>query len=266
METEAPTTSGLPPGSLPVVDVAALVDRRADGPGGTDGARCAAVAGALDRACRDTGFFLVSGHGVPPALLADLDAASRRFFGRPETEKAAIAMAHGGQAWRGWFPEGGELTAGRPDRKEGLYFGEELPPDDPRVRAGLPLHGPNLFPAEPAALRTAVLAWMQAMTELGHALVAGLGLALGLDGGWFDRHLTAEPTTLFRVFRYPPLGPGDDGWGVAEHTDYGLLTILAHDGAPGLQVRGRSGWTDVPAVADTFVVNLGDMLDRMTGG
>ena len=55
-------------------------------------------------------------------------------------------MARGGRAWRGWFPFEGELTSGRPDRKEGIYFGEELPPDDPRVVRGTPLHGPNLFP------------------------------------------------------------------------------------------------------------------------
>ena len=59
-------------------------------------------------------------------------------------------MPHGGRAWRGWFPLGGELTSGVPDRKEGIYFGAELGADDPRVRAGLPLHGPNLFPAQPA--------------------------------------------------------------------------------------------------------------------
>ena len=55
-------------------------------------------------------------------------------------------MRHGGRAWRGWFPLRGELTSGVPDQKEGLYFGEELGADDPRVRAALPLHGANLFP------------------------------------------------------------------------------------------------------------------------
>ena len=246
---------------LPVIDVAPLLGGAPD-----HDPAVADVAAAIDRACRDTGFFLVTGHGVDLARLADLDRATRAFFARPDADKARIAMDRGGRAWRGWFPEGGELTAGRPDHKEGLYFGTELGPDDPRVRAGVPLHGANLFPAEPAELGPLVLAWIDAMTALGHQLARGVGLALGLDGDWFHRHLTADPTVLFRIFRYPPRPADDDGWGVAEHTDYGLLTILATDGAPGLQVRGAAGWLDVPTVPDAFVVNLGDMLDRMTGG
>ena len=66
-------------------------------------------------------------------------------------------MARGGRAWRGYFPVGGELTSGQPDLKEGLYFGAELPGDDPRVLAGLPLHGPNLFPRQVPGLRPPVL-------------------------------------------------------------------------------------------------------------
>lgn len=249
---------------LPIVDITALVGR-AGAPDVTAAERAAAA--AIDRACRDLGCFLISGHGVDPALLAALDRAARDFFARPDAEKAAIAMAAGGRAWRGWFPEGGELTAGRPDRKEGLYFGAELPADDPRVVAGTPLHGPNLFPVDPAALAPAVLAWIDAMTSLGHALVRGIAIGLELAPDWFDAHLTADPTVLFRIFRYPPHPGDDDGWGVAEHTDYGLVTILAHDGTPGLQVRATGGgWIDVPAVDGTFVVNLGDMLERMTGG
>lgn len=221
---------------------------------------------AIDGACRDTGFFLVRGHGVDLGVLDDLDAAARRFFALPEATKAGVAMARGGWAWRGWFPEGGELTAGRPDHKEGLYFGADLPADDPRVRAGVALHGPNLYPADPPELRALVDRWMAAMTGLGHRLCRSIALALGLAPGWFDAHLTADPTVLFRIFRYPARPTGDDGWGVAEHTDYGLLTILAHDGTPGLQVRRGAEWLDVPAVEGAFVVNLGDMLDRMTGG
>lgn len=247
---------------LPLVDVEPLRD-----PSATTTA-VAEVARAIDAACRRTGFFLVRGHGVDPALLARLDRGARAFFALPAAEKAAIAMARAGRAWRGWFPEGGELTAGRPDAKEGLYFGAELPASDPRVAAGRLLHGPNLFPAQVPDLRPAVLGWMAAMTGLGHQLVRGVALALGLPGSWFDEHLTADPTVLFRIFRYPGRGDrlADRGWGVAEHTDYGLLTILAHDGRPGLQVHAADGWIDVPAVDDAFVVNLGDMLERMTGG
>jgi isopenicillin N synthase-like dioxygenase len=223
------------------------------------------LAAQIDAACRDTGFFYVVGHGVSPQLLERVETCAREFFALPEPEKAKIAMRHGGRAWRGWFPLGGELTSGVADEKEGLYFGEELTADDPRVRAGLPLHGPNLFPARPVGLRDAVLEYMSAVTDVGHTLLAAISLALDLDEGWFDRHLTAAPTVLFRVFRYPEL-VNAESWSVGEHTDYGLLTILAQDAVGGLEVRGRDGWVAAPPIADAFVVNLGDMLERMTAG
>ncbi len=105
-----------------------------------------AVAAAIDAACRDTGFFCIRGHGVDDALAASLDTEARRFFARPDDDKAEIAMVRGGRAWRGWFPVGGELTSGQADQKEGIYFGEELPADDPRVRSGRPLHGAEPLP------------------------------------------------------------------------------------------------------------------------
>jgi isopenicillin N synthase-like dioxygenase len=224
------------------------------------------TARAIDAACRSVGFFSIVGHGVDPALAERVDAAARAFFARPEEQKAEIAMARGGRAWRGWFPLGGELTSGVPDGKEGLYFGAELGPDHPRVAAGTPLHGANLFPTEPPDLGPAVLAWLDAMTALGHRLAELVGVALGLDPRWFERHLTADPTVLFRIFRYPPAPPGDGGWGVAEHTDYGLLTILRQDDRGGLEVRTTAGWEAVPPLDGAFVVNLGDMLERMTDG
>jgi isopenicillin N synthase-like dioxygenase len=242
--------------ALPIIDVSAA--RRASDP--------ARVAADIDGACRNTGFFYVVGHGVPTELRARVESLSREFFALPEEEKAAVAMAHGGRAWRGWFPVGGELTSGVADMKEGFYFGEELGRDDPRVAAGLPLHGPNLFPARPAALRAAVLEYIDALTDLGHVLLAGISRALGLDERWFDRHLTADPIVLFRIFHYPALPDGAEQWSVGEHTDYGLITILWQDDSGGLEVRGRDGWVTAPPVPDAFVVNLGDMLERMTGG
>jgi isopenicillin N synthase-like dioxygenase len=246
------------PAGVPVIDVGPL----RSGHPGRDSA--APVARALDAACRDTGFFCVTGHGVDLRLLDALDGAARRFFARPAGEKAELAMARAGRAWRGWFPLGGELTSGRADQKEGLYFGEELSADDPRVKAGRPLHGPNLFPASVPDLGPCVLGWMRAMTGLGQLLLRGIALGLGLEEDWFAKDLTREPTVLFRIFRYPPTQ--DQGWGVGEHTDYGLLTILAQDDRGGLQVRGRQGWIDVPPRRGAFVCNIGDMLDRMTAG
>jgi len=227
------------------------------------------VAAEIDAACRDVGFFYVVGHGVDPGLTQRLDTLARDFFGRPDEEKAEIALARGGRAWRGWFPVGGELTGGVPDNKEGLYFGAELGPGHPRVAAGTPMHGPNLFPRRPAELGPVVLAYMQAMTAVGQAVLSAMAVGLGLRPSWFADELTADPLTLFRIFRYPaPAGPDDGRWSVGEHTDYGLLTVLGQDPSGGLQVRtpDGDGWVDALPRPGTFVCNLGDMLERLTGG
>lgn len=243
------------PGPLPLIDVAPL---RAPGPGALAAAR------EIDAACRNAGFFRITGHGVPDELFDDLDRAAREFFALPDAVKSQIAMPRGGTAWRGWFPVGGELTSGRPDRKEGLYVGTELRADHPRVASGVPLHGPNLFPSEPAELGPLALAWVAQLTELANVVMRGMALGLGLSPTWFEENLTGDPTVLFRIFHYPP---GDDtDWGVGEHTDYGLLTLLAQDECGGLQVRTPDGWVDVPAERGVIVCNIGDMLDRLTEG
>jgi len=164
--------------SLPVVDVGPVV-------GGGPAAAVAAVAEQIQAACRDRGFFYVTGHGVLPDLVAELADASAEFFALPQADKLEIAMAHGGRAWRGYFPVGAELTSARPDLKEGLYFGAELSGDDPRVQAGLPLHGCNLFPRQVPRLRPLVLAYLDALTAAGQAVLAGVALSLGLDARYF---------------------------------------------------------------------------------
>jgi len=219
------------------------------------------AAEAIDHACRHIGFFAVPLDAPLRGLRDEVIALAAEFFARPDADKDAYAMRHGGTAWRGWFPLGGELTSGVPDRKEGFYFGAELPAD-PR-----PLHGPNLWPSEPAGLRTAVNAWMATMEALGQQVLALMAEGLGLDPEFFRSGLTAAPTPLFRVFRYPPHPAGDSAtWGVGEHTDYGLLTLLATDGTPGLEVKAHGEWVAAPADADLVICNLGDMLDRVTGG
>ncbi len=243
---------------LPIIDVAPLVT-------GSGGAR--AVAAEIGRACTERGFFYVVGHGVHRDLQDRLEALSRRVFALPLETKLEIRMELGGRAWRGYFPVGDELTSGKPDVKEGLYFGAELGEDDPRVRAGVPLHGPNLFPSAIAGFRETVLDYMSALTGLGHALMRGVALSLGLEPGYFRERYMSDPLTLFRIFHYPPVEPvGEERWGVGEHTDYGVLTILKQDDVGGLQVKSPAGWIDAPPVDDAFVCNIGDMLDRMTRG
>ena len=248
--------------SLHVIDMAPLFDA-----GATAARR--RVADAIEAACRSTGFFYVTGHGIPEPILQLLDTASRRFFALPTEDKMDIAMAKGGLAWRGWFPLGGELTSGKPDLKEGLYLGLELPSDDKRVVAGLPFHGANLWPQQVPELREAVLGYMNATIAAARALMEGVALSLGLDDGYFEQHYTTDPTVLFRIFRYPATSDTDrnaERWGVGEHTDYGLLTLLLQDERGGLQVRSGDGWIEAPPLPGTLICNIGDMLDRLTGG
>jgi len=246
---------------LPLIDVAPLLD-----PAGEADA-VERVAHQIDAACRSLGFFRITGHGIGPDRFQALDHAAREFFEQPDDAKAAVAMPLAGPAWRGWFPVRGEITSGRPDRKEGLYVGVEHPADHPRVVARTPLHGPNLFP--PGPLGPLARAWVDDMTTLAGAVMEGIAVGLGLPRAWFAEHLTAEPTALFRIFHYPALpdNADSDEWGVGEHTDYGLLTLLAQDAAGGLQVRTPTDtWLDVPAEPGVLVCNIGDMLDKLTEG
>jgi isopenicillin N synthase-like dioxygenase len=245
--------------TLPVIDVAPLLGRSA-------GDARARVAREIEAACRDTGFFYAAGHGVGRDVVGRLDSAARAFFALPNDEKMKIAMARGGRAWRGFFPVGGELTSGKPDLKEGVYFGTELDQGDARVKAGVPMHGANLWPGAVPELRPAVLDFMERTTLAAHAVMRGVALSLGLDADYFDRTYTSDPTVLFRVFHYPPARAIDGEWGVGEHTDYGLLTLLAQDDCGGLQVKAHDGWIEAPPIPDTLVCNIGDMLDRLTGG
>lgn len=222
-----------------------------------------ALAGQLDLACSEFGFFYLIGHDIDVRSTDRLLQLSREFFARDAAEKLRIHMSRGGRAWRGYFPVGGELTSGQPDLKEGLYFGTELDDDDPRVRAGTPMHGPNLFPDVPH-FRATVLDYMSALETTGQQVLSLLAAGLGLDADYFRRRYTGDPTVLFRIFRYPPDDVARPGWGVGAHTDYGLLTLLQQDSVGGLQVLNRDRWLDVPPLADSLVCNVGDMLERLT--
>lgn len=253
--------------SIPMIDVSSLLEGENLNPNEK-------LIANLDNACREVGFFLVQGHGISFEDLQQLRDMSAQFFALPQADKADVAMSKGGKAWRGWFPLGGELTSGKKDGKEGYYFGSEgSSDDDPR-----PLHGRNLFPKhdddKEVNLKGAVLKYMEKATKLARVLLRGISAALGLPITTFEDTITRDPTVLFRIFHYPPSDEYE--FGVGEHCDYGLLTILAIDHIPGLQVRPRShddsvqqAWIDVPVPepgAFSIVVNLGDMLEKLTLG
>jgi isopenicillin N synthase-like dioxygenase len=244
----------------PIIDLALLLDEH--------GPWRAHVTQQLDWACTEFGFFYIVGHGVDERLIERLIALSRRFFAQDLTTKLKIHMSKAGRAWRGYFPVGEELTSGVPDIKEGIYFGSELVDEDARVASAVPLHGSNLFP-ELAGFRDTVLEYQHALTALGRRLMDTIAPALGCSAHEFTERYTRDPTILLRIFNYPADEPTADEpqrWGVGEHTDYGLLTILRQDAIGGLQIEHRDRWIDVPPVPGSFVCNVGDVLEHLSGG
>ena len=243
---------------VPIIDVSSLREGKGD---------LQKIAKALRKACTEYGFFYIKNHGISETLQQNLEALSHQFFQLDLATKMQIKMALGGKAWRGFFPVKGELTSGKPDLKEGIYFGSELTETDKRVQAGVPMHGKNLFPKQIPAFRETVLTYIEAITELGHQLMHGLSLSLGLSADYFNMHFTDDPLTLFRIFHYPSAEKKPDDanlWGVGEHTDYGVLTILKQDSVGGLQIKSQGEWLEAPYIPNTFVCNIGDMLERMT--
>mgnify|MGYP000846975437 CR=1 FL=1 len=223
------------------------------------------TAAAIGAACRTHGFFYITGHEVPESLIDALTASASRFFDLSLPEKMQISMDLGGSAWRGYFPPEQELTSGIPDQKEGIYFGTELDDSHPLVAAGTPMHGRNLWPEAVPEMRNQVLMYLKEMFRIGQSLMELIGVSLGLERGYFRKSFSDEPTQLFRIFNYPQTDQSR-GWGVGEHTDYGFLTILWQDSSGGLEIKSNGEWIQAPSLPGTFVCNIGDMLDLLTGG
>ncbi len=252
----------LAPEALPLVDFAPFRDG--------DGADRQAVAQAIGQACRDIGFFYLAGHGVPERVMARAFAEAKRFFDLPAATKAEIAI-EGSPVHRGWFALGGEnldpakqRAAG--DLKEGIKIGRHLPPDHPLVAAGVPLHGPNLWPSNLPGWREAMEEAYGALEDLGRQLMRAFALALELPEGFFDDKLELPMATLGPLHYPPPAGPiAETRLGAGAHTDFGCLTILAQNRVPGLQVLGPAGrWIEAPVVEGAFIINIGDMMARWT--
>ena len=147
-----------------------------------------------------------------------------------------------------------------------IDFGRENAPGDPPECEASLLYGPNLWPAGMPGLRESVEAYYAAMLEASNALLRAFALALALPEAYFLDKFDRAAGAL-RLLHYPPRPAGETRLGVGAHTDYEFFTILAQDGNPGLQVLNGAGrWIDIPPVAGTFVVNIGDLMARWTNG
>jgi isopenicillin N synthase-like dioxygenase len=221
-----------------------------------DPRKAAAEVGA---ACGELGFLTVVGHGVPDEVAERAAAASNVFFDLSQAEKRALADGD---------PVLG-LPAYRPLRSESLAasLGQKAPGDLKESLDWGPLVPGFGWPERPPELREAFEAYYATVSDLGARLRGLFARALGLPDNWFDDAFRGHSSSMRAVNYPPPAGEVEPGQlRAGAHTDYGCITILRMDDAPGgLQVQSRDGrWLDVLAVPGSFVINLGDMMARWT--
>ncbi|UST52571.1 isopenicillin N synthase family oxygenase (plasmid) [Comamonadaceae bacterium OTU4NAUVB1] len=218
----------------------------------------------FEAACTNTGFLYVRNHGVPRAAVDAVFDATRRYFSLSMDERLKDRIDE--RFRRGFMPYGVTQHPGhKPDLKESYELGVDLPVTDPDVQAGLPLHGPNRWPADKPWLKEAAEAYFDHTVTLGKHLLRIFATALAQPEDFFLQWCR-KPMVQSRLFHYPPQSsPTALELGAAAHTDYGMLTILAQDPIGGLELRTRSGeWVGAPYIEDTLVINLGDMVKVWT--
>lgn len=248
--------------SIPLIDISSLT--------GDDPAARQSADAALHDALRGIGFAYITGHGIAEAEIERVREISKTFFALPDAVKRSYAL---NEAHRGYMiPKSSIIVTSsvakvtKPNQSESFLALHELAPDDPELLAGMPLAGPNQWPAEVAALKPICLEYMAAMRALSIRLVRSIARGFGLPETWFDAEFE-RPTEFLRLLHYWPQEPEEDLYGSAPHTDYGFLTLVAQDSVGGLEVRGRDGaWIEATPIPGTFVLNVADILARWTGG
>lgn len=228
----------------------------------------ARAAAEIHEAARDIGFFYVTDHGVPRALIEAELAAAKAFFEQPIEEKLKIDIKQSSNM-RGYEPMGLQtLDEGSPpDLKESLMLGRDLGPAHPWVQKGIGYQGANLWPPALPDFKQQVDAYMSAVIDLGRRLASLLAQSLDLPADYFADGLI-ETSCTTRMLRYPPQQKvADNQIGCGAHTDWGFITMLLQDDAGGLEVQNIAGeWLRAMPVPDAFVVNIGDMTARLTNG
>ena len=241
--------------------------------GGTEAAK-RAVAAEIGRACREVGFYIIVGHGIPRDLVASVDKQARAFFDLPDDVKMTL---HGKEAGACGYSAMG-------DRSLAFTRGEKSPPDlvesfqiakvdtndqDPyfQTETAAKLMPTNRWPEQSPKVREVLTDYYLKMGVLARDLLRLSALALDLPESYFDaridKHISRLSLKLYPEQRVKPL-PGQLRAGA--HTDYGTVTILRPgDSVGGLQVADKDGnWHDVPTVENSFVINQGDLMARWT--
>ena len=224
---------------------------------------------ALKEGAEKIGFLTVSNTGFSREEVERVIAAYRAFFKLPEARKQAVDMARTGSN-RGWGASGSEQVDPRanPDYKQVFDCGFELPEGDPLRASGLSVYAPNLWPQDMPEFKAEIVGYYSKALQVSMQILQGIAVAIGEDAAFFDDKFS-RPMALLRGNFYPerPAWAGDKDFGIATHTDYGCLTLLATDGTPGLEVRKRGGgWIPVSVEPGRFVINFGEMLQMWTGG
>ena len=225
------------------------------------------VLSAVRSAATEVGFMTVYNTDISRRQVEDLLAMYRKFFLLPEAGKEAVDMAKTSSN-RGWGKSGTEQVSAdaNPDYKQVFDCGPELSSNDPLTT--ITYYAPNLWPEQPQQFRESVVSYYERACAVALKLLSAIAVSLGESADHFSNAFD-KPMALLRGNYYPvrPADASDKDAGIAEHMDYGCLTLLATDGTPGLEVKMRDGsWQSVCVPPGEFVINFGEMLEFWTGG
>ncbi|HWB48025.1 MAG TPA: 2-oxoglutarate and iron-dependent oxygenase domain-containing protein [Stellaceae bacterium] len=233
--------------------------------------------GALERlvpqvrhACENVGFFYITGHGVPDAVVDAAFAASRRFHALPMDEKLALRL----NEWNiGYLPMNASVQgastvhkATRPNQNESFFISHDRAPDHPEVVAKAPLRGCNQWPPSLPDIRAPMVTYFKTLGAMCDRMLPAFALALDAPADIFAPLFADDGHHNLRFLHYPPQDPDEDNlFGQAPHTDNSFMTALARTDVPGLAVRLPSGeWFPPPIIEGTFLINLGNMMRRFS--
>lgn len=240
--------------NIPVVDLSDFT--------GGDPKKKAAFVQQLGKAYEEVGFVAVKNHGIPDDLIADLYQYVQEFFSLPADKKKGYEIPElAGQ--RGYTSFGKEHAKGSeaPDLKEFFQYGQTVPENHPLK----PEYPDNVSVKEVEGFGETIFKAYRAFEKSGKSLLQAIALYLGLNENYFD-DFVEEGNSIVRAIHYPPITVEPKSAIRAEqHEDINLITLLVGASAGGLEILTKQNeWVGVTSLPDQIVVNVGDMLQRLT--